>query len=393
MDRSLTDRTLLMIPGPVELTTDVLVAQAKPPLSHVGPDFREVAAAMLARVRELFDAPGAQPVVVAGSGTLAMEIALANLLEPGEPILILETGYFAARFGEIAARLGAEVRIERAPVGHTLDPDRIREVVHRLRPKVVTITHVDTSTGVRVDVPLFAEIAHEVEALVVVDGVCSIGGEEYHGDAWGIEVGLTASQKAIGAPPGLALLTVGPRAREARAKRSAPFTGYFTDLERWFPVMEGYEWASPRYFGTPPVTLFPALLTALDALLAEGLPARVRRHARISQAFKAGVDALSMPNRVTQPESAAHTLTVPRLPAGVGDELVGLIRAEGVTVAGAIHPELRGKTFRVGHMGTCGPAEILTALGAIERAAYRAGAKIALGAGLAAAQRVLVDRE
>jgi len=177
-------------------------------------------------------------------------------------------------------------------------------------------------------------------------------------------------------------------ARAARENRRTPFPGYFTDFMNWLPVMESYEGGAPGYFGTPAVTLLANLHTALEELAAEPMPARVARHARIGGAFKAGVADLGLQN-VAAPEANANTLTVVRNPAGVGDELVDAVRAEGVTIARAIHPELRGGSFRVGHMGVCGPAEILTTLGAIERALHRLGAPVEFGAGLGAAQRAL----
>lgn len=382
------DRTLLMIPGPTAISADVLAAGAQAVLSHSSPAFRNTVAESLQQLRELFDAPSSQPLVATGSGTLAMEIGLVNIVEPGDRVLMLETGVFAGRFKTICERNGADGRTLKAPLGRAPDLDAVRRELAAFKPKVLTITHVDTSTGVRVDVEALARLGREAGALVVVDGVCSIGGEEYHGDAWGVDVGLTASQKAIGAPPGLAVLTVGPRARAARDNRAAPFTGYFTDFENWLPVMESYEGGSPGYFGTPAVTMLASLHAALDAVIGEGVPARIARHARTARAFKAGVDALGLRN-VAAPEDNANTLTVVYNPAGVGDELVDAVRDEGVTIARAIHPELRGKAFRVGHMGVCGPSEILTTLGAIERALHRLGQSVDLGAGLAAAQRSL----
>jgi len=386
--RGAPDRTLLMIPGPTAITAEVLAAGARPVLSHSDPVFRDTVAESLARLRYLFDAPTSQPLVATGSGTLAMEIGLANLVEPGDRVLILETGVFAGRFKAICDRSGAEARVVTAPLGTAPDPEQVRIELGRFRPKVMTITHVDTSTGVRVDVEALSRLGREAGALVVVDGVCSIGGEEYHGDDWGVDVGLTASQKAIGAPPGLAVLSVGPRARAAREGRKQPFTGYFTDFKNWLPVMESYEGGSPGYFGTPAVTLLATLHAALQEVVDEGMPARVRRHQRVAAAFKAGVAALGLEN-VAAPEANASTLTVVRNPAGVGDELVDAVRAEGVTIARAIHPDLRGKAFRVGHMGVCGPAEVLTTLAALERALYRLGQPVELGAGLAAAQKAL----
>jgi alanine-glyoxylate transaminase/serine-glyoxylate transaminase/serine-pyruvate transaminase len=382
------DRTLLMIPGPTAITAEVLAAGARPVLSHSDPRMRSFVAESLARLRTLFDAPSCQPIIAAGSGTLAMEIGLANLIEPGDRVLILETGVFGGRFRTISERNGAELRVVASSLGQSIDPDQARRAIEEFRPKVVTMTHVDTSSGVRVDVATLSRLARERDALVVVDGVCSIGGEEFHGDAWGVDVALTASQKAIGAPPGLAIVTVGPRARAARDNRRSPFPGYFTDFKNWLPVMESYEGGAPGYFGTPAVTLLATLHTALEELAAEPMPARVARHACIAGAFKAGVAALGLEN-VAEPDANANTLTVVRNPAGVGDELVDAVRAEGVTIARAIHPELRGASFRVGHMGICGPAEILTTLGALERALHRLGESVDFGVGLGAAQRVM----
>ena len=384
------DRTLLMIPGPTAITAEVLAAGARPVLSHSDPRMRTFVAESLARLRNLFDAPSSQPIITAGSGTLAMEIGLANLIEPGDRVLIVESGVFGGRFHTISQRNGAEVRICSAPLGRRSDADEVRAAISDFRPKVVTITHVDTSTGVRQDVEALSRLAREHDALVVVDGVCSIGGEAFHGDAWGVDVALTASQKAIGAPPGLAIITVGARARAARENRRTPFPGYFTDIANWLPVMESYEGGVPGYFGTPAVTLLATLHTALEELAGEPMPDRVARHARIAGAFKAGILALGLEN-VADSDANANTLTVVHNPAGVGDELVDAVRAEGVTMARGIHPELRGRSFRVGHMGICGPAEILTTLGAIERALYRLGARVEFGAALAAAQRALAN--
>jgi alanine-glyoxylate transaminase/serine-glyoxylate transaminase/serine-pyruvate transaminase len=382
------DRTLLMIPGPTAIAPEVLAAGARPVLSHNDPLMRTIVAECLARLRTVFDAPTSQPLICTGSGTLAMEIGLANLIEPGDRVLILESGVFASRFRTIAERNGAEYRVEAAPLGRVFDLDHVRQAIDSFRPKVVTITHVDTSTGVRVEVEPLARLARQRDALVLVDGVCSIGGEEFHGDAWGVDVAFTASQKAIGAPPGLALLTLGARARETRASRRTQFPGYFTDINNWLPVMEGYESGALAYFGTPAVTLLTMLHTALAEVAADDLPVRVARHAWIGSAFKAGIAALGLDN-VAVGEANANTLTVVRNPDGVGDELVDAIRVEGVTVAKAIHPALLGRSFRVGHMGVSGAAEILTTLGAIERGLHRVGADIELGAGLAAAQAIL----
>src|SRR5258708_24636517 len=164
------DRTLLMIPGPTRVSPDVLAAGSRPVLSHSDPYFVGSAAKCLVGLRQLFGAPSAQPIVVAGSGTLAMEIGIVNLVEPGDRVLILETGVFARRFGAILERNQVEYRIEAAPMGQPIDPDQVRQALAEYRPKVMTITHVDTSTGVRVDVPTLSRIGRDHGALIVVDG-------------------------------------------------------------------------------------------------------------------------------------------------------------------------------------------------------------------------------
>jgi alanine-glyoxylate transaminase/serine-glyoxylate transaminase/serine-pyruvate transaminase len=385
------ERTLLMIPGPTSVSPDVLAAGARPVLSHSDPGFVQSAANSLSGLRQIFGAPTAQPIVVAGSGTLAMEIGIANLVEPGDRVLILETGVFARRFAQILQRNGVDYRIEAASLGQTIDPDQVRRALRDYRPKVVTITHVDTSTGVRVDVEALARLGREHGALVVVDGVCSIGGEEFRGDDWGVDVALTASQKAIGGPPGLAMVTVGPRARKARQARRTPYSGFFTDILNWLPVMESYEGGKPAYFGTPAITMIATLEVALEQALAEGIPTRLERHRRLATAFKAGVAALGLVD-VAAPDVSANTLTAARVPSGGGNDLVDAVQAEGVTISRPIHPDLQGTSFRVGHMGACSPLEVISTLAAIERGLYRLGRPVELGAGLAAAQRALATQ-
>ncbi len=387
----LSDRTLLMIPGPTSVGPDVLAASSRPVLSHSDPYFVASAGRCLNGLRTLFGAPNAQPIVVAGSGTLAMEIGIVNLVEPGERVLILETGVFARRFAAILERNGVEYRIEAAPLGQPIDPDRVRRALEEFRPKVMTITHVDTSTGVRVDVPTLARIGREHDVLVVVDAVCSIGGEEFQGDAWGVDVSLTASQKAIGGPPGLAIVTVGERALAVRRARRTPFSGFFTDVLNWLPVMESYEGGNSAYFGTPAVTMIAALEVAIENALAEGMEPRVERHRRNASAFKAGIAAVGLKD-VAVEGCSANTLTAARVPGGLANALIDAVHDEGITISRAIHPDLQGSTFRVGHMGSCSAIEVISTLAAIERGMYRLGLDVNLGAGLAAAQQALATK-
>lgn len=382
-------RKLLMIPGPIEFEPDVLQAMSQPTTSHVAAEFIEVFGRALERVRQVFLCPSGQPFVVAGSGTLAMDLAASNLVEPGDRALVVSTGYFSERFAAILERYGAQVTQVRAPVGSAPGLDEVEAALRQGGFKLVTVTHVDTSTGVLADVRGVAALAQRYGALSVVDGVCATAAEECRQEEWGIDVCLTASQKAIGTPPGLALLVASPRALAAWRARKTPVANYYADWANWLPIMEAYEARRPAYFATPAVNLVAALDVSLGHILAEGLDARFRRHARISAACKAGIAALGL-EQVAQPAVAAHTMTAPYYPAGIGPEALKAILEAGVILAGGLHPEIRARYFRIGHMGSVSDGDILATLGAVERGLAAAGYRFEAGVGVAAAQRELL---
>ncbi len=382
------DRKLLMIPGPVEFTPQVLRAMGMATTSHVAPNFVEVFGQALERLRQVFLCPSGQPFVVAGSGTLAMDIAAANLVEPGDRALVVNTGYFSDRFAAVLERYGAAVTQVRAPaVG---DAPSLSEVEAALRAgggyKLMTVTHVDTSTAVKVDVRGLAALGREHGALVVVDGVCSVAGEEMRQEEWGIDLALTASQKAVGVPPGLALVMAGPRAIEAFRGRSTPVASYYSDWASWLPIMEAYLARRPSYFGTPPVNLLWALNVSLGQILEEGMEACFDRHRRLSTALKAAIRALGMEQVPVRPELGATTLTAPYYPEGVDRAVLGQIKQAGVILAGGLHPVIKGRYFRIGHMGAVTESDVLATVGAIEKGLAQAGYQFPAGAGLIAAQ-------
>ncbi|HHS97415.1 MAG TPA: alanine--glyoxylate aminotransferase family protein [Chloroflexi bacterium] len=386
------DRLLLMIPGPIEFTPEVMRAMGMPTTSHIAPNFIEVFGQVLERLREVFLCPDGQPFVVAGSGTLAMDMAAANLVEPGDRALVVNTGVFGDRFAAILERYGAEVTQVQAPVvGEVPALEEVEATLRTADYKLMTITHVDTSTGVAADVKALAELGRRYGALVVVDGVCAVAGEEMRQQEWGIDIALTASQKAIGVPPGLALLVAGPRAMETFRQRKTPVTNYYADWSNWLPIMEAYEARRVAYFGTPPVNLIWALNVSLGQILGEGMETRFERHRRLSQAMKAAVRAMGLEQVPRRPEIGAHTLTAPYFPEGIDRSVLARIRAAGVIVAGGLHPAIKDRYFRIGHMGAVSPSDILTTVGAIERGLIEAGYDLKPGLGLTAAQAVLAE--
>lgn len=386
------DRKLLMIPGPVEFTPEVMRAMGMPTTSHVAPNFIEVFGQALERMREVFLSPDGQPFVVAGSGSLAMDMAAANLVEPGERALVVNTGYFGDRFGAILERYGADVTHVRAPaVGDAPALEEVETALKSASYKLMTITHVDTSTAVCADVRGLAALGRRHGALIVVDGVCAVAGEEMRQDEWGIDLAFTASQKAIGVPPGLALMVAGPRALDAFRHRKTPVGSYYADWAQWLPVMEAYEARGVGYYGTPPVNLIWALQVSLGQILAEGMEARFVRHRQMSRAFKAAVAALGMRQVPVGADKTAVTLTAPYFPAGVDRSMLAHVKEAGVIVAGGLHPAIKARYFRVGHMGVVSASDILATVGAIEYGLAQAGYRFEPGTGLAAAQAVLVQ--
>lgn len=383
-------RTLLMIPGPIEFEPAVLEALGAPTVSHVAPAFLETFGGALAAMREVWLAPEGQPIVVAGSGTLAMELAAANVVEPGDGAVVVSTGVFGERFVDLLGRHGAEVSVIRADLGRAVDLDRIESELQRTKARLLTVTHVDTSTGVRMPIHEIGALARRYGALSIVDGVCSVAGEEIRQDAWGLDIVLTASQKAIGVPPGLALLVAGPRAIERFAARKSPVCSYYADWGKWLPVMRAYEARTPSYFGTPAVNLVTALAVSLRQILAEGMDARFLRHRTLAGAFQAGLGAMRLEQVPVDPDCRAHTLSACRLPSGVSaSRFVPAVAAAGVVVAGGLHPEIRDSSFRVGHMGSVGSSDVYAALGAIEAGLRSVGADVEPGAGLRAAAEAL----
>jgi alanine-glyoxylate transaminase/serine-glyoxylate transaminase/serine-pyruvate transaminase len=381
------NRTLLMIPGPIEFEPKVLAAMGEPTISHLAPVFIEAFGQSLQNLRQVFESPTGQPLVLAGSGTLAMDTAGANLIEPGDKALVVDTGYFSERFAIILERYGAQVtRISTSP-GDRPSLEQVKSALEAGPFKLMTITHVDTSTAVIAEVRELATLGRKYGVLVIVDGVCSVAGEELKMDDWGVDLTLTASQKAIGVPPGLALLMIGPRALDAFQKRNTPVLNYYADWSNWLPVMQAYEARKTSYFGTPPVNLIFALDVSLGQILAEGMPRRVARHIAISQACKAGIQALGLSQVPLRTEYAAHTLTAPRYPIGVnGSQFLGRVLQSGVTLAGGLMPNIRNEYFRIGHMGAVTLGDVVATISAIESALAGCGYEFIPGAGVEAAQ-------
>ena len=381
-------KKLLMIPGPIEFEPEVLDKMSLPTPSHVAPDFIESFGNSLEMMKEVWQCPSGQAFIVAGSGTLAMDIAGSNLIEAGDNALVVSTGYFGARYAELLKRYGANVTLLEAPVGDIVPIDQVEGELKKKKYKLLTFTHVDTSTAVLNDPKPFGELGKKYDVLTILDGVCSVAGEEIRQEEWGIDVVLTASQKAIGVPPGLALLVVSQKALAYWENRKTPVGNYYADWENWLPIMKAYENRKPSYFGTPAVNLILALEKSLQIILEEGMENRIDRHRRIGLAFRSGLKILGLDIIPVNKHVAANTLSAPYYPEGiVGAEILNKISGEGVIVAGGLLAGYQSKYFRIGHMGKTGLDEVSTTLSAIESALIQHGFNIEKGACLKTAMQ------
>lgn len=386
-------RKLLMIPGPIEFEPEVLQAMAMATTSHVAPDFIEVFGNSLELMREVWKFPKGQPFIVAGTGTLAMDMAAANLIEHGDNVLVISSGYFGKRFKNILERYGANTTILEAPMGEVVSVEAIEKELKTKPYKALTITHVDTSTGILVDPKPIAQLAKKYNTLSILDGVCSVGGEELHQDEWNLDVVLTASQKAIGVPPGLALLMASEKAMKVWENRKTLVSNYYADWNNWLPIMNAYEERRPSYFGTPAVNLIVALEISLKNICNEGMEVRVKRHQSLAQAFRAGITALNLEILPKNNGIAANTLTAVYYPEGInGAALNAKILDSNVIIAGGLLPEIKASYFRIGHMGSVSSNDLISVLGALERALISLGHSLELGKSLQTFQNELLKR-
>ncbi len=380
------ERNLLMIPGPTNVDPTVLRSLAQPTASHVSREFAVIFKETLSDLGEIFKTRGLV-LPLAGSGTLGDEVALANVIEHGDRVLSVSGGYFGDRLGEVAEALGANVDKFQVSLGSAADPTEVEKRLRSAKYKALLAVHVDTATGAANPVKELTAAAKSNNVLFVLDAVGSLGGINVDMDGWGIDVCFTASQKALAVPPGLAIVAFNQRALEARSQRKTPMGTYYGDLKRWEPIMQD----PTRYFATPPVNMIYALNTGCKMIKSEGLEARFTRHAKLGSAFRAAMRSLRL-RLLCEDEWAASTMTVTYYPTGVDDALFRKTMAEqfGIVIAGGLGP-LKGKVFRVGHMGNVNRTDINSTISAIEGALAAQHHVFNAGSGIATANRILTQ--
>jgi alanine-glyoxylate transaminase/serine-glyoxylate transaminase/serine-pyruvate transaminase len=336
-------------------------------VGHPDPYFQQVMNETMAMLRAVFRTENHHTIPMSGTGTSGLETIMLNLLEPGDEAVVGVIGYFGQRLHELAARAGATVRTIEAPFGEVIAPERFEAALRDRPAKLVALVHAETSTGAAQPIEDVARIARAADALVAVDCVTSLGGMPVLIDEWGIDAAGSCSQKCLGAPPGLGPVTFGPRAIDAVRTRTTTPSTWYLDLQLLFQYWGEQGGGQQRAFHhTAPVSSIYAFHEALRLVLEEGLEARWARHQDAHRRFVEGLARLGL--RLFTP--AAHRLpmlNVIEIPDGVDDAAVrSALLERGIEISGGFGP-LKGKTWRVGLMGTnADPTRIERLLGALE---------------------------
>jgi len=354
-DRKMRNKELLLVPGPTPVEAEIYDALASETRGHTDPCFVSIYKNAIEQTKKILQTDG-EVFVIAGSGTLAMEMAIVNTVGKGEKLLVISHGYFGDRFTPLAKAYGIHVEVLQAEWGKQAEVSAVEEKLAEGDFKAVTITHADTSTGVVSDLDALVPVIKKAGALVILDGVVATAAldenmsKEYGRPEYKLDVVLTGSQKAIGVPPGLAIIAFNQSALKAReALGSIP--AYYSDIKNWIPVMND----PGKYFATPPVNLIYAYDVAMNIVLEEGMTKREARHVAYGCAIRAALSTYGMV-ALAEEAVAAPTLSCLLYPEGVEDAKFRAKLAEkGVIVAGAL-AHLTGKAFRIGHMGNTTPA-------------------------------------
>ena len=348
----------LLGPGPSMVHPRVLRAMASPLVGHLDPYFLEIMERTQALLRYVFETENQLTIPISGTGSAAMEAAVANMVEPGDQVLICINGYFGGRLVDMAERYGGQVQTIHRPWGEVFTPEEVQKALEKTPAKVVGIVHAETSTGALQPLQEIAEIVHDHNALLLVDAVTSLGGISVGVDAVGIDVCYSGTQKCLSCPPGLGPITLGPRAIEALRNRTHQVANWYLDLS----MIEKY-WGSERtYHHTAPISSNFALYEGLRIVAEEGLSARWERHTRNAEILWDGLQALGLEPHVAQ-EYRLPTLTTVRVPKGVDEAGIRsrLLKDYNIEIAGGLG-ELKGQVWRIGLMGYSSSRENVTLL-------------------------------
>ena len=363
-------KRLLFGPGPTMVAPRVYEAMAKPVVGHLDPFFFQVVEEIRPLLQQVFGTRNTFTMAISGTGSAGMEAAVANFVEPGAKFCVFANGFFCDRISEMGRRHGADVVRFEKPWGETFSDEEAAQFISGEKPWVVAYVQAETSTGAFQDGKAICEAAHRAGALVIADTVTSLGALPVSVDETGIDIAYSCSQKGLSCPPGLAPLTVSPRAMDWLRARKSPIQSWYLDLK----LLDDYFDGAHRYHHTAPISMFYGLLEALKLIAEEGVESRWNRHLRAHRAFVAGIEALGLTMHVAEGHRIWN-LNTPRVPEGVDDLKVRnrLMAEQGIEILGGFG-QLAGKGFRIGIMGPLATEEnVLMLLRALEAALKEQG--------------------
>ena len=356
-------RRILMGPGPSDVHPRVLKSMSKPLIGHLDPQFVQIMDEIKEMAKLTFKTKNELTFVVSAPGSAGMETTLVNLLEPGDEAIICIHGVFGTRMADIAERCGAKVTKVEAPWGEPIDPLMVAKALANSKPKLVSIVHAETSTGVLQPLKEISDLVHNAGALFVVDAVTSYTGTELRVDEWGIDAIYSGTQKCLSAPPGLSPVSFSERAVEVLNKRQGKVQSWFLDLS----LVKNY-WAGSKraYHHTAPVSAMYALHEAYRIVLEEGLENRWARHKQNHDHLKEGLQSLGFEFLVAEPYRLPM-LNAVKVPAGVDDARVRTILLNEYNIEiGAGLGQFAGNLWRIGIMGeSSSPNHVNTLISAL----------------------------
>jgi serine---pyruvate transaminase len=374
----------LMAPGPTPVPSEVLLAMAQPIIHHRTPQYDALFVEVRAALKRLFQT-SAEVVPLACSGTGAMEAAVVNTLSAGDRVVVIRAGKFGDRWLELARAYGLDVVDLSAPFGYTVDAQRLAEAL-KAHPdvKAVLTQHSETSTGVLHDVQAYAAITNQHDTILIVDAVSSLGIADLPMDAWGVDLVVSGSQKGLMLPPGVGFCALDEKAW--RKTKTSTLPKYYFNLADELKFVAKNE---VRF--TPAVSIMVGLLEALKLLEAEGLADVFKRHDRLARATRAGVEALGL--ELFAKATPSPALTAVTAPSGVNSETIvaAYSQSHNITIAGG-QGEMKGKLFRLGHMGYAAELDTIGALAALEQVLADLGQPVDFGASVRAAQKIFAEK-
>lgn len=367
---------IVAIPGPTPVVKSIQDQMGRKIQAFGDPRFVKDYKEVIEDMKRLWDTDG-QVFIIAGTGTLAMEMAVANTLKEGDNILIVSHGYFGDRFIEICERKKINVDLIQSQWGKIVSLEDVDRKLSEKSYQGIAVTHVDTSTGVSAPIGEIGEILKKYpDTMYIVDGVCASAAEDEKLNAMNIDVLLTGTQKAFGVAPGLAIVWASKKALERR-KSLGTIRDYYVDFEKWTPIMND----PSKYFATPAINLIWALKESLRLIKEEGIEERYKRHKRFAEATQKSLEALGF-KILAEKEHRAVTLSNVLYMDGVDDEEFRKILAEeGAIVAGGLG-DYAGKMFRFGHMGNIDEHYLVSVISAIERTLIRLDVNFETGSGV-----------